>query len=75
MKLFRPNKNVKKLVIRQIIELVNRWTILCKKHSSDEECSKYITYNQFVALTCGQLNHSYTLNDISTGIWVSNTFY
>jgi hypothetical protein len=35
---------------------------------------KYKTYDQFVALTYGQLNKCYTLNDISTGIGVSETF-
>jgi hypothetical protein len=30
--------------------------------------------DQFVALTYGQLNKCYTLNDISTGIGVSETF-
>ncbi|MFV8331529.1 DUF4372 domain-containing protein, partial [Flavobacterium sp. GSP14] len=76
MGLFRRNKNIKKPVIRQIIELVPRWMIAscAKKHSSDKGCSKYKTYDQFVALTYGQLNKCYTLNDISTGIGVSETF-
>ena len=76
MGLFRRNKNIKKPVIRQIIELVTRWMITscAKKHSSDKGCSKYKTYDQFVALTYGQLNKCYTLNDISTGIEVSETF-
>jgi hypothetical protein len=76
MGLFRRNKNIKKPVIRQIIELVPRWMITscAKKHSSDKGCSKYKTYDQFVALTYGQLNKCYTLNDISTGIGVSETF-
>jgi hypothetical protein len=34
----------------------------------------YKTYDQFVALTFGQLNKCYTLSDISTGIGVSETF-
>ena len=76
MGLFRRNKNTKKPVIRQIIELVPRWMIenCTKKHQSDKGCSKYKTYDQFVALTYGQLNKCYTLNDISTGIGVSETF-
>lgn len=76
MGLFRRNKNIKKPVIRQIINLVPRWMIesCAKKHSSDKGCSKYKTYDQFVALTYGQLNKCYTLNDISTGIGVSETF-
>ena len=45
-----------------------------KKHKSDKGCSRYKTYDQFVALTYGQLNKCYTLNDISTGIGVSETF-
>jgi hypothetical protein len=76
MGLFRRNKNIKKPVIRQIIDLVPRWIIesCSKKHNSDKGCSKYKTYDQFVALTYGQLNKCYTLNDISTGIGVSETF-
>ena len=45
-----------------------------KKHKSDKGCSRYKTYDQFVALTYGQLNKCYTLNDISTEIGVSETF-
>jgi IS4 transposase len=76
MGLFRRNKNIKKPVIRQIIDLVPRWMIesCAKKLKSDKGCSKYKTYDQFVALTYGQLNKCYTLNDISTGIGVSETF-
>lgn len=76
MGLFRRNKNIKKPVIRQVIDLVPRWMIesCVKKHKSDKGCSKYKTYDQFVALIYGQLNKCYTLNDISTGIGVSETF-
>lgn len=76
MGLFRRNKNIKKPVIRQIIDLVPRWMLesCAKKHRTDKGCSKYKTYDQFVALTYGQLNKCYTLNDISTGIGVSETF-
>jgi hypothetical protein len=72
----RRNKNIKKPAIRQIIDLVPRWMIenCTKKHKSDKECSKYKTYDQFVALTYGQLNKCYTLNDISTGIGVSEVY-
>lgn len=75
MGLFRRNKNIKKLVIRQIIDLVPRWMIgsCTKKHNSDKGCSKYRAYDQFVALIYGQLNKCYTLNDISTGIGISET--
>ena len=76
MGLFRRNKNTKKPVIRQILDLVPRWMLesCVKKHKSDKGCSKYKTYDQFVALTYGQLNKCYTLNDISTGIGISETF-
>ncbi|MFT5248590.1 MAG: hypothetical protein ACI93P_000304 [bacterium] len=72
MRLFRRNQSIKK----QIIELIPRWMIAscAKKHSSDKGCIKYKTYHQFIALTFGQLNKCYTLNDISTGIEVSETF-
>lgn len=76
MGLFRRNKNTNKPVIKQIIDLVPRWILnsCTKQHQSDKGCSKYKTYDQFVALTFGQLNKCYTLSDISTGIGVSETF-
>jgi hypothetical protein len=45
-----------------------------KKHNSDKGCSKYKTYDQFVALIYGQLNKCNNWNDISTGIGVSEAF-
>ena len=76
MGLFRRNKNNKKPLIRQIIDLVPRWIIdsCTKQFNSDKGCSKYKTHDQFVALTFGQLNKCYTLSDISTGIGVCTTF-
>lgn len=76
MGLFRRTKNTNKPLIRQIIDLVARWIFnSCTKiHQSDKGCSRYKTFDQFVALTFGQLNKCYTLNDISTGIGVSKTF-
>lgn len=66
MGLFRRNKNNNKPVIRQILDLVPRWLF--------KSCSKYKTYDQFVALTFGQLNKCQSLNDISAGIGVSEVF-
>jgi hypothetical protein len=76
MGLFRRNKNTNKPVIKQILDLVPRWIIdsCTKQHKSDKGCSKYRTYDQFVALTFGQLNKCYTLSDISTGIGISELF-
>ena len=76
MGLFRRNKNNKKPLIRQIIDLVPRWILdsCTKQFNSDKGCSKYKTHDQFVALTFGQLNKCYTLSDISTGIGVCETF-
>ncbi len=76
MGLFRRNKNTNKPVIKQILDLVPRWILnsCTKQHQSDKWCSKYRTYDQFVALIFGQLNKCYTLSDISTGIGVSETF-
>ena len=76
MGLFRRNKNNKKPLIRQIIDLVPRWILdsCTKQFNSDKGCSKYKTHDQFVALTFGQLNKCYTLSDISTGIGVCKTF-
>lgn len=76
MGLFRRNKNTNKPLIRQIIDLVPRWmlTRCTDMHQSDKGCSRYKTYDQFVALTFGQLNKCFTLSDISTGIGISETF-
>jgi len=51
--------------------MLNRCTA---KHQSDKGCSKYKTYDQFVALTFGQLNKCLTLSDISTGIGINELF-
>lgn len=76
MGLFRRNKNNNKPLLGQILDLVPRWLLesCIKKHQSDKGCSKYKTYDQFVALTFGQLNKCYTLSDISTGIGVCQSF-
>ncbi len=76
MGLFRRIKNNKKPVLRQIIDLVPRWMLdsCTKQFKTDKGCSKYRTYDQFVALTFGQLNKCYSLSDISTGIGVCETF-
>lgn len=76
MGLFRRTKNNSKPLIKQIIDLVPRWVLnsCVNQHQSDKGCSKYKTYDQFVALTFGQLNKCLTLSDISTGIGVSETF-
>lgn len=76
MGLFRRNKNNNKPVIRQILDLVPRWLLssCTKTYKTDKCCSKYRTYDQFVALTFGQLNKCQSLNDISAGIGVSKTF-
>ena len=76
MGLYRRNKNNNKPLVRQIIDLVPRWMItsITKQYKSDKGCSKYKTYDQFVALTFGQLNKCLTLSDISTGIGVSEIY-
>ena len=76
MGLFRRNKNINKPLIRQIIDLVPRWLLksCADTYQSDKGCSKYKTYDQFVALTFGQLKKCQSLNDISAGIGVSEIF-
>jgi len=76
MGLFRRNKNNNKPVIKQIIELVPNWMLksCTRTYNSDKGTSKYKTYDQFVALTFGQLAKCQSLNDISAGIGVSETF-
>lgn len=76
MGLFRRNKNTNKPIISQILDLVPNWILLncTNTYKTDKGCSKYRTYDQFVALTYGQLYKCHTLSDISTGIGVSETF-
>lgn len=76
MGLFKRTKNTNKPLIRQIIDLVPRWmlTRCAETYGADKGCSRYKSYDQFVSLTFGQLNKCFTLNDISTGIGVSQTF-
>lgn len=76
MGLFRRNKNNNKPLIRQILDLVPRWIFdsCTNTYRTDKGCSKYKTYDQFVALTFGQLNKCQSLNDISAGIGVSELF-
>jgi hypothetical protein len=76
MSLFRRNKNNNKPIIRQIIDLIPNH-ILSKsinRFKSDKYCHKYKTYDQLVALLFGQLCKCSTLEDISVGIGVSETF-
>jgi len=74
--LFRRTKNTNKPVIRQIIDLVPRWILqsCTNQFKTDKGCSKYKSYDQFAAMTFGQLNKCMTLGDISTGIDISETF-
>jgi len=76
MGLFRRSKNNNKPVVKQILDLVPPWIIntCTKMYQSDKGCSKYKTYDQFVALTYGQLYKCHTLSDISTGMGISETF-
>lgn len=76
MGLFRRNKNNNKPLIKQILDLVPRWIFdsCTNTYQTDKGCSKYMTYDQFVALTFGQLNKCQSLNDISAGIGVSEIF-
>lgn len=76
MSLFRRNKNNNKPVIRQIIDLIPRFllTKAINRYQSDKYCHKYKTYDQLVALLFGQLCKCSTLEDISVGIGVSETF-
>ena len=76
MGLFRRNKNNNKPLIKQILDLVPRWLFdsCTNTYQSDKGCSKYMTYDHFVALTFGQLNKCQSLNDISAGIGVSEIF-
>jgi len=76
MGLFRRNKNNNKPIIKQILDLVPHWllTSCTNTYKTNKGVSKYRTYDQFVALTFGQLNKCQSLNDISAGIGVSEIF-
>jgi hypothetical protein len=76
MGLFRRNKNNNKPLIRQILDLVPKWLLdsCTKTYKTDKWCSKYKTYDQFVALIFGQLNKCHILNDISAGIGINQQF-
>lgn len=76
MGLFRRTKNNKKPIIRQIIDLIPRHILRqgIQKYQTDKYCHKYKTYDQLVALLFGQLCRCSTLEDISVGIGVSETY-
>lgn len=76
MSLFRRTKNNDKPLIRQIIDLIPRYLLnqSIKKFKTDKYCHKYKTYDQLVAFLFGQLCKCSTLEDISVGIGVSETF-
>jgi len=76
MSLFRRTKNNNKPVIRQILDLIPAHLLRTsiKKFQSDKYCHKYKTYDQLVSLLFGQLCKCSTLEDISVGIGVSETF-
>ena len=76
MAIFRRSNNNNLPVLKQILNLVppHIFRTSIQKHQSDKGCSKYKTFNQFVALTFGQLCKCYTLTDISCGLSISKTF-
>ncbi len=76
MGLFSRNKNNNKPLVRQIMDLVPRVILNAsiQKYNSDKGCSKYKTFDQFVAMSFGQLNKCSTLSDISTGIGVNEIY-
>lgn len=76
MELFSRNKNNKKPLIRQILDLIPRdiFQSCVAEYKTNKGCSRYKTYDQFVAMSFGQLNKSITLSDISSGIGVSEIF-
>jgi hypothetical protein len=76
MGLFKRSKNTNKPLIRQILDLIPNHILQqgITRYESDKYCSKYLTKDQLVAMTFGQLNKCQTLSDISMGIGVSETF-
>ena len=76
MGLFKRSKNTNKPLIRQILDLIPSHILQrsINRYKSDKYCSRYLTYDQLVALSFGQLNKCQTLSDISTGLGVSETY-
>ena len=76
MSFFRRSKNTNKPVLSQILKSIPAHLLNyeIQKHKSNKGCSKYMTYDQLVTLSFGQLNKCYTLSDISCGLAVSGTF-
>jgi hypothetical protein len=76
MGLYKRTKNNNKPIIRQVLDLLPPHILKknVKQHQSDKWCHKYFTYDQLVAMSFGQLNKCQTLEDISAGISVSETF-
>ncbi len=60
MGLFRRNKTTNNPLLRQIIDLVPRWLLnyLIKQYKNAKGCSKYKTYDQFMAFTFLQLKEA-----------------
>jgi hypothetical protein len=76
MGLFKRSKNTNKPIIRQILDLIPGYILqrAVTRYNSDKYCSRYLTYDELVALSFGQLNKCQTLSDISTGLGVSETY-
>jgi len=68
-----PHKNTKKsdsTLFKQIIDLVPKHIFHDSVHrfGLDKGCSTYKAYDQFVAMTFGQLNKCVSLREISLGL-------
>jgi len=76
MSLFRRTKNNNRPLLRQIIDLIPSHLLQksISRYQTDKYCSRYKTRDQLVSQMFGQLNKCYTLEDISAGIGVSQTF-
>ncbi|MBK5247178.1 MAG: IS4 family transposase [Peptostreptococcaceae bacterium] len=76
MKFHRRSKNNKKPILRQVLDLIpaHIFRKSVSKFQTDKGCHKYMTYDQMVALSFGQLGKCYTLSDISCGLSISSTF-
>jgi len=57
-------------LFRQIIDLLPKHILYdaVRRYQSDKGCSAYKTYDQFVAMTFGQLNKCVTLREINLGL-------
>ena len=69
---YKNTKKSDKPLLGQIIDLIPGHILVSAidSYQSDKGCSKYKTYDQFVAMTFGQLNKCLSLREINLGLGI-----